>query len=142
MLLEKLWRIWINPTRSPCTCYQKFQTLILSWVIEFDTNSKCPVLLHATGKYKEISFCFFTCFCFCSIKLQFVNRHLHRCIVTIVAILACTCNTVTLEAKFLNGVGSISSEGNCPSIGGWIVWPPVILHKERCLNKYRDLTET
>ena len=32
-----------------------------------------------------------------------------------------TCNPATLEAEFRNGVGSITVEGNSPSIGGSIV---------------------
>ena len=39
-----------------------------------------------------------------------------------------TCNPATLEAEFWNGVGSIPVGGNSPSIGGWIVRPPVIQH--------------
>ena len=39
-------------------------------------------------------------------------------------ILACTCNTATLEDEFRNGEGSIPVGGT--SIGGWIVWPSVI----------------
>ena len=33
-----------------------------------------------------------------------------------------------LEAEFRNGDGLIPVGGNSPSIGGWIVWPPVIQH--------------
>ena len=58
------------------------------------------------------------------------------------SVVACTCNSATLEAEFRNGVGSILAEGNSPSIGGWIVWAPVIQHKERSLTKYWNLTET
>ena len=36
-------------------------------------------------------------------------------------VVACTCNSATLEAEFRNAVGSISVGGNSPSIGGWIV---------------------
>ena len=43
-------------------------------------------------------------------------------------VVACTCNPATLEAEFRNGVGSIPVGGNSPSIGGWIVRPPVIQH--------------
>ena len=43
-------------------------------------------------------------------------------------VVACMCNPATLEAEFRNGVGSIPVGGNSPSIGGWIVWPPVIQH--------------
>ena len=39
----------------------------------------------------------------------------------LLGVVACTCNPATLEAKFLNGVGSIPVEGNSPLIGGWIV---------------------
>ena len=53
-----------------------------------------------------------------------------------------TFNPATLEAEFRNVVGSIPVGGNSPSIGEWIVWPPVIKHKERSLTKYCDLTET
>ena len=41
---------------------------------------------------------------------------------------ACTYNPATLEAEFRNGVRSMPVGGNSPSIGGWIVWPPVIQH--------------
>ena len=41
-------------------------------------------------------------------------------------VMACICNTAILEAEFRNAVGSIPVESNSPSIGGWIVWPPVI----------------
>ena len=57
-------------------------------------------------------------------------------------VVVCTCNPATLKAKFLNGVDSIPVGGNSPSIGEWIVWPPVIQHKDRSLTKYWDLTET
>ena len=43
-------------------------------------------------------------------------------------VVACTCNPATLEAEFRNGVGSVPVGDNSPSIGGWIVWPPVIQH--------------
>ena len=36
-------------------------------------------------------------------------------------VVACTCNSATLEAEFWNGVGSIPVGGNSPSVGGWIV---------------------
>ena len=36
-------------------------------------------------------------------------------------VVECTCNPVTLEAEFRNGLGSIIVGGNTPSIGGWIV---------------------
>ena len=39
-----------------------------------------------------------------------------------------TYNPAILEAEFWNDVGSISVGGNKPSIGEWIVWPPVIQH--------------
>ena len=42
--------------------------------------------------------------------------------------MAYTCNPATLEAEFRNGAGSVSVEGNSPSIGGWIVLPLVIQH--------------
>ena len=57
-------------------------------------------------------------------------------------VVACTYIPATLEAKFRNGVGLIPVGGNSPSIGGWIVRPPVIQHQERSLTKYWDLTET
>ena len=53
----------------------------------------------------------------------------------------CTCNPAALEADFQNGVDSIPVAGNSPSIGGWILWPPVIQYYERSLNKYLDLIE-
>ena len=56
--------------------------------------------------------------------------------------MACTCNPATFEAEFRNGVGSIPVGGNSLSIGGCIVWPPVIQGKDRTLIKYWDLTET
>ena len=43
-------------------------------------------------------------------------------------VVACTCNPAALEAEFRNSVGSVPVGGNSPSIGGWIVWPPVIQH--------------
>ena len=43
-------------------------------------------------------------------------------------VVACTSNPATLEAEFRDGVGLIPGGGNCPSIGGWVVWPPVIQH--------------
>ena len=36
-------------------------------------------------------------------------------------IVACTCNSATLEAELRNSVGSIPVGGNSPSIGRWIV---------------------
>ena len=36
-------------------------------------------------------------------------------------VVACTYNPVTLEAEFLNDVGSVPVGGNSPSIGGWIL---------------------
>ena len=56
-------------------------------------------------------------------------------------VVACTCNPATVEAEFRNGVGSIPVGGNSPSIGRWIVRPPVIQHMERSLTKYWDPTE-
>ena len=47
-----------------------------------------------------------------------------------------------LEAEFRNGLGSIPVEGSSPSIGGWIMWAPVIQQKESNLTKYSDLIET
>ena len=44
-------------------------------------------------------------------------------------VVACICNPATLEAAFQNGAGSVPVGGNSPSIGGWIVWPPVIQRK-------------
>ena len=38
-------------------------------------------------------------------------------------VVACTCNSATLEAKYRNVVGSIPVGGNSPSIGGWTEWP-------------------
>ena len=60
---------------------------------------------------------------------------------TMLGVVACTSNPATLGAKFWNSVGSIPVKVNRPSIGGWIVWPPVIQHKERSLTKYWDLPE-
>ena len=54
---------------------------------------------------------------------------------------AFTCNPATLEAEFQNSLGSIPVAGNSPSIGGWIVWPLVIQHKQKNLTKYWDLCE-
>ena len=48
----------------------------------------------------------------------------------------------TLEAEFQNVVSSIPVGGGSPSISDWIVWPPIIQHKERNLTKYWDPTET
>ena len=38
------------------------------------------------------------------------------------SVMACTCNSATLESEFRNGVGSIPVEGNSHLIGWWIVW--------------------
>ena len=43
-------------------------------------------------------------------------------------VMTCYCNPATLETEFRNGVGSIPVGGNSPSIGGWIVWPPITQH--------------
>ena len=43
-------------------------------------------------------------------------------------VVACICNPATLEAEFRNVVGSILVWRNSPSIGAWIVSPPVIHH--------------
>ena len=51
-------------------------------------------------------------------------------------VVACTCNPPTLDAEFRNGVGSKPVMGNSPSIGGWIMWPPVVLNTERNPTKY------
>ena len=53
----------------------------------------------------------------------------------------CTCNPATLEAKFWIGVGLILVGGKSSSIGRWVVWPPLIQHKERSVTKYWDPTE-
>ena len=37
------------------------------------------------------------------------------------SVVACTCNPVTLETEFRNGVGSTPVGGNSPSIGGWVL---------------------
>ena len=57
-------------------------------------------------------------------------------------VVECACNIAALEAEFLNGVDSIAVEGNSLSIGERIVWPPVILRKDRGLNKNKDIIET
>ena len=44
--------------------------------------------------------------------------------------------------RILDGAGLIPGGGNSPSIGGWIVWPAVIQHKERNLSKYWNLAVT
>ena len=44
--------------------------------------------------------------------------------------------------EFRNSVGLIPVKGKIPSVGGWIMWPPVIQHKERYLSKYWDQAET
>ena len=49
-------------------------------------------------------------------------------VVMMLGVVACTCDPATLEAEFQNGVGLIPVGGNSPSIGGYIVWPPVIQH--------------
>ena len=43
--------------------------------------------------------------------------------------------------KFRNGVDSVPVGNNSSLIGGWIVWPPVIPHKEKNLTKYWDVIE-
>ena len=55
-------------------------------------------------------------------------------------VVTCNCNPATLDADFPSFVVLIQDGSNSPSIGGWIVWPPVIQHKEKSLNKYRNLT--
>ena len=44
------------------------------------------------------------------------------------SVVACTCNLAASKVKFWNGVGSTPVGDNSPSIGGWIVRPPVIQH--------------
>ena len=56
-------------------------------------------------------------------------------------VVTCTCNPATLVAVFRNGVSSIPFGVNSSSIGGWVLWPPVIQHYDRTLTKYWDLTE-
>ena len=58
------------------------------------------------------------------------------------SVMTCTCSPGTLEAEFWNGVSWIPFGGNSPLIGGWIVWPLVIQHKEKSRTKYWDLNET
>ena len=61
--------------------------------------------------------------------------------ITKLRIVACTFNTATFEVNSKTvRVGSMPVGGNRPSVGGWIVWPPVIQHSERCQTKYWDLT--
>ena len=55
-------------------------------------------------------------------------------------VVTCICNPTTLEDEFRNGVDSLPVRGNSLSIGGWIVWAPVIQHKERSLSRYWDIT--
>ena len=43
---------------------------------------------------------------------------------------ACACNAATWKALFRNDVGSIPASGNSPVVGWWIVWSPVIHHKD------------
>ena len=57
-------------------------------------------------------------------------------------VVACTCNPATVDAEFQNGMGSVLVLGDRPSIGGWIMWPPVIQHKEKNLTKYWNTAET
>ena len=51
-------------------------------------------------------------------------------------------NPATLKVEFRHGVGSVPFGGNSLSIGGWILLPPIIQHKEKSLTKHWDLTET
>ena len=51
-------------------------------------------------------------------------------------------NPLSSEAEFRNSVGLIPVGGNSPSIGRWIVRPPVIQHKETKLTKYWDVAGT
>ena len=37
-----------------------------------------------------------------------------------------TCDPATLEAEFWTSVGLIPVAGNSPSVGQWVLWPPVI----------------
>ena len=57
-------------------------------------------------------------------------------------VVACTCNSATMEAEFWNGVGSMQVLDNSPSTGRCIVGSLVIQHKERNLTKYWDSTGT
>ena len=41
-------------------------------------------------------------------------------------VVACTFNLATLDADFRNRVGSKPAGDTSPSIGGWILLPPVI----------------
>ena len=50
----------------------------------------------------------------------------NQSVVACTCVVAWTCNSATLEAEFRNGLESIPVGVNSPSIGGWIVWPPVI----------------
>ena len=36
-------------------------------------------------------------------------------------VMACTCNSATLEAEYLNGASSVPVGGNSSSTGGWTV---------------------
>ena len=52
---------------------------------------------------------------------------------------ACTCNPATLKTECQICVSFVSVGGNSPSIGRWIVGPPVIQNKERNLTENWDL---
>ena len=56
--------------------------------------------------------------------------------------MAYICNSAALETEFPNSVGSTPVGRNSPSLGGWIVWPPLMQHKSRSLTKYWDLADT
>ena len=58
---------------------------------------------------------------------------------SIAGCLACTCYTATLEAEFLNGVGSKPAGGNSHSIGGWVQGEK---YKEISMTKYWDLADS
>ena len=88
------------------------------------------------------------------VSINFISKLLARRLMCVIVIsyikfflshsgvMTCTCSPGTLEAEFWNGVSWIPFGGNSPLIGGWIVWPPVIQHKEKSRTKYWDLTET
>ena len=48
----------------------------------------------------------------------------------------------TLEAEIWNSISLVPVDGSSYSVGGYVVEPSLIWHKERNLTKYWDLTET
>ena len=77
----------------------------------------------------------------CSLK-NIIERVLVQTCIYEQGVVACTCNSSTLEEEFRKGVYLLPVGSSSPSIGEWIIWPPVIWCKARNLTKYWDLAGT